>query len=425
MPRNCAWRAEARGRCAQVERSALHQVASARRPTTDYHQGVRLRFVHASTLAALLAVVASACEIPAPVDVVARDASDIVGDGASGVCQGPGCPIAVALALNADSTCARMGDDTTRCWGAFPDTRLPRQQYLLSGTSALTLGDGYLCARMPDATVRCFGDNAAGQLGDGTMVARTVPSRVTSLTNAIQVIAAGTTTCAVTSDHALWCWGSNAQGQFGDSTTQGRITPYRITGVPNVARLAMNRESACAVITDGTVRCWGGGFTNIPTLVPGLSGVSALTMGNAHYCALLADHTAKCWGANAYGQLGEGSTTPRTVPVPVNDLTGAVRLVTGATHTCAVIDDGTVRCWGQNDVGQLGDGSTSGRMTPTRVPGIDQVVELEIGLATSAGSGHTCVVRRDGSAWCWGHNIAGQLGDGTTMYRTSPVRVVF
>jgi alpha-tubulin suppressor-like RCC1 family protein len=59
------------------------------------------------------------------------------------------------------------------------------------------------------------------------------------------------------------------------------------------------------------------------------------------------------------------------------------------------------------------------------VPSIDSVVSLGIGLASSAGSGHTCVVRRDGSAWCWGHNLQGQLGDGTTMYRTAAIRVAF
>jgi alpha-tubulin suppressor-like RCC1 family protein len=97
-----------------------------------------------------------------------------------------------------------------------------------------------------------------------------------------------------------------------------------------------------------------------------------------------------------------------------------VGLSCGGAHCCAVLADATVRCWGDNVAGQLGDGSTSDRSTAVTVPGLSQVVQL-----TTRGNGHTCARRTDGTLVCWGLNATSQLGDGTMTNRTAPTPVTF
>jgi len=95
----------------------------------------------------------------------------------------------------------------------------------------------------------------------------------------------------------------------------------------------------------------------------------------------------------------------------------SVRLSSGGSHTCHVKDDATIRCWGGNFSGQLGDGTTTNRSTPVTVGGFAGAV------AVAAGSNHTCALLADGTARCWGSNGVGQLGDGTVTNRRTRVIV--
>jgi alpha-tubulin suppressor-like RCC1 family protein len=95
----------------------------------------------------------------------------------------------------------------------------------------------------------------------------------------------------------------------------------------------------------------------------------------------------------------------------------AVAIATGGGHSCALRVDGTAACWGDNLVGQLGDGTTITRLTPVNVQGITGLTAL------AAGQDHTCALRADGSMACWGANGHGQLGDNTTTSRSTPVPV--
>jgi alpha-tubulin suppressor-like RCC1 family protein len=100
---------------------------------------------------------------------------------------------------------------------------------------------------------------------------------------------------------------------------------------------------------------------------------------------------------------------------PVPGLTDVVRLAMGDEHACVVRRDGSVWCWGRNRGGQLGDGTTATRLAPTRVPGITGALQLDLG------GDHTCALLAGGRITCWGTNSAGQLGDGTTANRSAPV----
>ena len=123
----------------------------------------------------------------------------------------------------------------------------------------------------------------------------------------------------------------------------------------------------------------------------------------------------KCWELS--GEVGDETTADRSPPVDVAGLTSGVATVSlGRGHTCAVTTAGGVKCLGSNEFGQLGDGTTADITTPLDVVGLKSGV-----AAVSAGRRHTCAVTTEGGLKCWGNNFSGQLGDGTTRDRTTPV----
>jgi alpha-tubulin suppressor-like RCC1 family protein len=145
------------------------------------------------------------------------------------------------------------------------------------------------------------------------------------------------------------------------------------------------------------------------------SSFKAVAVGLYHSCALRPAGNVVCWGRNNDGQLGIGHITNSEQPSAVMNITNAIAIAAGGYHTCVLIVDGTVQCWGNNKEGELGVGTfDDNSSTSAAVPGITEAV------AVTAGGYHTCVVRAGGTAFCWGLNLDGQLGDTTT---TSPRRV--
>ncbi len=199
-----------------------------------------------------------------------------------------------------------------------------------------------------------------------------------------------------------------------------------------IVGLSTSYFSSCAVRNDGAVECWGSnsrgqlgdGTTisrNLPAEVIGLDDeVVQVDVGTGHTCALLENGGVQCWGNNSSGQLGIGSTENSLEPVDVIGLPGEVDMIgSGYKHTCALLKNGDVYCWGRNLDGQLGDGTTDGSNSPRKVVGISgNVVNLIVG------ADHNCILFDDGNLQCWGANYDGQLGDGTDTYRSSPVDVV-
>jgi alpha-tubulin suppressor-like RCC1 family protein len=188
----------------------------------------------------------------------------------------------------------------------------------------------------------------------------------------------------------------------------------------------------CALSRAGGLQCWGDNLNGsigdgtvtdrkTPVDVPGLtSGVVAVAAGDGHSCALTRAGAVKCWGENSDGEVGDGTISLRKL-TPVNVIglsSGVVAVAAGGNHSCALTAAGGVKCWGYNADGQLGDGTTTTRATPVTVVGLTGVI------AIATGDRHTCALTRAGGLKCWGANIYGQLGDGTTTTRLTPVNVL-
>jgi alpha-tubulin suppressor-like RCC1 family protein len=238
--------------------------------------------------------------------------------------------------------------------------------------------------------------------------------------------------CAVTTNGDPLCWGHNSRGQLGDGTTTDRSNPTSVSNVAGVVQIEA-QLTTCAVTTAGAVKCFGdnnygelgiGTLTSSsPTAVQptGLgSGVAEIAVGANHVCARKSDGTLWCWGANYAGQLGDGTFMDHLSPVQVTSLgTNVAHVEAGGFHTCVIKTDGTTWCWGYNDYGQVGDGTNTWQGAPVPITTLGtQVVEL------SGGTYHTCARVADGSVWCWGNNDHGQLGDGSTTSRPTPTLVV-
>lgn len=233
--------------------------------------------------------------------------------------------------------------------------------------------------------------------------------------------------CAIKSDTTVWCWGDNSDGQLGDGTTNPSLVPVPVSGLTGIASVSAGECHTCAAGQNGSAWCWGTGplgdatitQSALPVAVSGLTGVTAIAAAADHTCAVRQDGTAWCWGWNGEGQLGDGTTDPSPTPVQVSGLTDAALIavagVGGLEHSCAVKTDSTAWCWGSNLAGQLGDGTYNSSLTPVLVTGLTAATAI----ASGGMHAHACAVLDDGTAWCWG---AGVLGNGTSGDSTFPAQ---
>ena len=295
-----------------------------------------------------------------------------------------------------------------------------------------------------DRSVLEWGDNASGEVGDGSTTRRMTPTAVRGLGPADkgQDITFGDShVLLVTTDGRVLAWGHNKSGQLGDGETVDRPRPHEVAGLHNIRAVAAGASFSLALGVDGAVRAWGNNQSGqlgdgnapidhaSPATVQGLgpgSGVVRIAAGLSFGLVLKRDGSVLAWGNGTSGQLGIGSSGKVSAPTQVRGLgpgSGVVAIAAGGSFALALKADGTLLAWGNNASGQLGDGSApKDHAAPVPVRGIGRGSGV---VAIAAGATFALALKRDGTVRAWGNNASGQLGDGTSPHdHATPVAVV-
>jgi alpha-tubulin suppressor-like RCC1 family protein len=254
----------------------------------------------------------------------------------------------------------------------------------LSGVTGIAAGTQHGLALLANGSVVAWGGNQYGQLGDGSTTNRLTPVPVSGLSGVVAIAAGASHSVALTSDGQVWAWGLNTSYQLGDGTTTQRNQPVRVDGLFGIVAIGAGS-------------------------------------GSLHSLAVRADGSVLAWGSNTYGQLGDGTTVVRATPVLVHGLTTVVAVGTMRDISTAILANGTLWAWGQ--AGAVGDGSLvaeANRMEPVQL-GISGITSVSSSNGSSAG--HSLALANDGVVWAWNAGWLGQIGDGTTNYRSRPVKV--
>lgn len=278
-----------------------------------------------------------------------------------------------------------------------------------------------------------------GNKGAITQLELTRPTPVKGITGTIvQIATSNSDGYALTSTGHVWGWGVNSYGELGD----GKTTPYDTGAVEvdfpagvKITSLANPMPFDAGIAIDSTGHVWGWGLNGDsdlclsgleitrPQQIP-LGDVTLATGARTH--ALFDSHgTVYACGGGDAGELGNGSTNPTSTPTPVMGLPAGEK-VTALTSSWegsgALLADGSYYNWGYNAAGQLGDGTTANSAVPVKVDLPETVTQVFQG-GSGAKNGQTITILSDGSIWTWGANSMGQLGIGTRVQSTTPVKV--
>ena len=295
---------------------------------------------------------------------------------------------------------------------------------LTEQAAAISSGYYHTCALVGVGGIQCWGQNASGQLGDGTTNDRETAVHVQGIDVPITAIALGAVhTCALIESGDVRCWGNNEHGQLGNGTKKNSSIPVEVVELPDkVIQVATGGVFTCALTKNGKIYCWGDGSNDrfgdgsapiylTPVPVDGLEQeVDMIVAGDYHLCARTTSGEIVCWGA-----LSSEEEFSSRKPLVVKELTGKiVQMVAGGGHTCALTTADGVKCWGDNYFGQLGNGTALGSWEPVNV--IDASDDV---LRIASGSGHVCALMMEGSVHCWGDCSFGQCGDNTLQWAWS------
>jgi alpha-tubulin suppressor-like RCC1 family protein len=288
---------------------------------------------------------------------------------------------ATSVATGESDACVLKADGTVWCWGntgVSPAAPIPYEVPGISGAKSIAVGKGYACALFGDGTAQCWGDNAFGGLGAVTDPFSPTAVLVQGLSGAVALSAQDDDTCALLSGGTAMCWGYNGDGELGDGTTTNRWGAVNIDGLVGASQVSAGADHTCALV-GGRVECWGSNYdgelgdgttTNslVPVTVAGINDAVEVSAGSGTTCAVLADHTVSCWGNGLAGQLGNGDTSSSSVPVQVSGIGNALSVSVGAPFACAVLTSGSDVCWGDATfAGELGDGTVTSSSTPVPV----------------------------------------------------------
>ncbi len=341
----------------------------------------------------------------------------------------------------------------------------------------VSAGSSTSCQLNAAGVARCWGSAVVGGVGDGQLGLRLAPSPVSGGHQFRSIMTQNSQSCGVTTSNTLLCWGRyttsvstptnspapvqiptpeavaslaisfdafqcilsvskaawcrsllNTRGQLGTGNTDANNGNFaRVTGNHEFEAITVGRSHACALKASGETYCWGAGdlvgrvgapsASSTPTPIEGAHQFVRISAGSNHTCALTPAGEAWCWGSTLNSVLGAPGGFDR-LPVRVVGNHRFVSISAGTAHSCAVDTQGAAWCWGSALLGRTGRLDELTGTTPFRVeaPG---VVFTEI----SAGSDHTCAMDNTNTAWCWGSEEYGKLGNGALSWQDAPTPI--
>lgn len=323
--------------------------------------------------------------------------------------------------------------------GSFSNSSVPVQVGTASNWVSIAVGSNFTVALRSSGlfgnsnTLWAWGINTYGQLGDGTLDNKNVPTQI-GLNNKWTQISASpqhvmaindTSTLFIPGNKTLWGWGRNVAGELGNGITPDQITPIQIGTATDWGQVSAGEFYSIAQKVDGRLFSWGSNFqgqlginsttnTTIRTQIGSDSDWSSnFVAGSSFTLAIKNNGTLWAWGLNSSGQLGNGSTTTSLLPIQIGTNNDWSKVDTGFAHTIALKTiDGAVYTWGNNNDGQLGIG--------TNVVSLSRNLIAYNTTAISAGGNVGYLLKSEGVLQSWGNNVGGQLGNGTIVTSNNP-----
>jgi len=291
----------------------------------------------------------------------------------------------------------------------------------------VSIGSGLqsTCALTDTGEAYCWGFGRWGRLGTGDTLPSAVPAKVAGGYKFKQLAVGRMTNCGLTPEGRVYCWGVNSNQQIGDGTSDHAWEPVEGAGGMTFKSIAAGKFHFCGITFDYDTYCWGSnssyklGIGDVtgnypePQLVHGGHKFVQVFSGQWHTCALTEEGEAWCWGGGGNGRLGTGDNVTRTEPTKVLTSERFATMGVGTFHTCGVTYDGRGFCWGSNSNGKLGVGPTDPNNDNVNAIPL-QVLNVYNWAYISPSATHTCGITTDGKLFCWGANISGRLGIGTT-----------
>jgi alpha-tubulin suppressor-like RCC1 family protein len=287
-------------------------------------------------------------------------------------------------------------------------------------------------------TIYGWGFNSSGQLGDNSTVSRSSPvSVIGGFTDWCQISAGGYFSLAVKTNGTAWAWGCNNYGQIGDNSVTNKSSPVSVIGgYTDWCQVSAGGQHSLGLRTNGTAWAWGqnfrGGLGDCTTVsrsspvsvVGGFCDWSQVSAGEDFSLGVRQNGTAWAWGFNQQGNLGDNTScvtaTNRSSPVSVvGGFCDWSQVSAGKGHSLGVRTNGSAWAWGGNSTGQLGDNTVAAKSSPVSVVG-----GFTDWCQVSADGNFSLAVRQNGTAWAWGQGNQGKLGDNSVTNKSSPVSVV-
>ena len=363
-------------------------------------------------------------------------------------------------------TCGISAGGKLFCWGANDSGQVGDATIIQKNSPVeisystdkwrdVSAGTNHTCGIIGNGSAVCWGDNASGQLGNGTTTLSSSATPSGSSLKWLQITAGNKVTCGIKSSGTPMCWGSDSEGQVGNGSPTGdQVSPVNlddssVTGSKNFISIFASNSSTstyanvCAIAVDGKAYCWGSGasgqigdngFANrdkpAEVNVSGLSNRNQsfiqLASGQKSTCAVTGTGLGYCWGTDNVGQLGNsaGQSGDKGTPFPITTTNlrsneRVQQIVGGANHFCALTSRGAIYCWGDNGTtaGRLGVSDVTTATTQEITVSVDvlNLAGASSGAVLSSGTNHTCAISTVGKAFCWGSDAFGQQGNGAVL----------